>query len=94
MTSWWDKNIVSCEDAISVLREARKFLRDDISYLARAMGVHRDTIRSWEMGKHKPRLDAFQREFIKSYVIRAQESRKRLAGYLSDCTSLYLPSAS
>lgn len=92
-SNWWDKDIRTIDDAISVLREARKFNRDSAAYLARVLQVSRYTIFNWEMGMTHPRLDPYQKNFIVEYVKVAQAKRRRLAEYCADCLSLEPPSS-
>lgn len=85
--NWWEKDIVTIADAISVLREARKFNRDSIVYLSRALQVSRYTIWNWENGHTRPNVDMYQKEFLLKYVRSAQQKRRRLSEYLASCPS-------
>lgn len=85
--AWWEKDIYTVADALSILREARKFNRDSILYLSHALQVSRYTILNWERGLTQPRLDPYQREFLLQYVKSAQAKRKRLEEYLASCLS-------
>lgn len=84
---WWEKDITSISDAVSILREARKFNRDSILYLSRALQVNRYTISRWEQGITYPRLDTYQQKFLVEYVKSVQAKRRRVEEYLASCLS-------
>jgi predicted transcriptional regulator len=74
--NWWEIEICEIEDAIRLLREARRFLNDSARALARALSVCEDTVRNWEMERTKPRLSPHQREFLFNYVREAQRVKR------------------
>ena len=61
------------------VKEARKALGYSQSMFARALGVHINTLRSWEYGKHQPSAQSINRILLlRSKMIRGEKPEVKL----------------
>jgi len=73
MIAWYEVEVRTVHDAVSVLRNARTCVGDSAVSLGRALERNQRTIRDWERGYTTPlKLTQFEKNWLIDYVKRAQ----------------------
>ncbi len=70
---WYEREVKGIEDALRLLRLARRFNRESSAALAKRLGIHRATLLRYEAGDIKSsKIIKQNEEYIISYVKDAQ----------------------